>query len=77
MSAPTWAAGALALAAFAFSATATAGNGRHPCDRGAGGVSHCSGEKFICANGTTSGTKKICDAKVYGSAPRFGADKKR
>ncbi|MBI5331865.1 MAG: hypothetical protein HZB71_14790 [Betaproteobacteria bacterium] len=35
-------------------------NGRYPCDRGAGGVSHCRGEKFICNNGTVSRSKKVC-----------------
>lgn len=53
-----------ALAAFAalvLSLPAQA-NGRQPCDRGAGGVSHCANGKFICNNGTVSGSKKVCSS---------------
>lgn len=35
-------------------------NGRSPCDRGAGGVSHCVNGKFICNDGRVSGSKKVC-----------------
>ena len=35
-------------------------NGRQPCDRGAGGVSHCEGRFFICRNGKVSQSKKSC-----------------
>lgn len=40
--------------------TSSQANGRQPCDRGAGGISHCSGGKFICNNGTVSRSKKVC-----------------
>jgi hypothetical protein len=36
------------------------GNGRQPCDRGAGGVSHCQGDKFVCKDGRISGSKQKC-----------------
>lgn len=51
------------------------GNGRQPCDRGAGGISHCSGDKFICNDGRVSGSKKICNPKIYGTAPQPGKKK--
>lgn len=35
-------------------------NGRQPCDRGAGGVSHCEGRFFVCNNGQVSRSKKVC-----------------
>lgn len=34
--------------------------GRQPCDRGAGGISHCKNGKFICNNGAVSRSKKVC-----------------
>lgn len=44
-------------------------NGREPCDRGAGGVSHCRGQNFVCNNGTISQSRRICSAssvRLYG-----------
>ncbi|MFA7351671.1 MAG: hypothetical protein WC009_13000 [Methylotenera sp.] len=38
----------------------TQANSRQPCDRGAGGISHCDGIKFICNDGRVSKSKKIC-----------------
>lgn len=32
----------------------------YPCSGRKGGVSHCSSGKFICKDGTVSGSKKIC-----------------
>lgn len=67
---------AIALAAFAALALSlpAQANGRQPCDRGAGGVSHCANGKFICNNGTVSGSKKVCSSgktssRVASSAP--------
>jgi hypothetical protein len=34
---------------------------RGPCSGKKGGVSHCEGGKFVCKDGTTSRTKKICE----------------
>ncbi|MNV52303.1 hypothetical protein D3C71_1443870 [compost metagenome] len=31
-----------------------------PCSGKKGGVSHCSAGKFICKDGTTSASKKVC-----------------
>lgn len=39
-------------------------NGRSPCDRGAGGISHCMGGKFVCNNGTISRSKKVCQGSA-------------
>ncbi len=47
-------------------------NGREPCDRGAGGVSHCLGDKFVCNNGTISQSKRLCSNRAvsfYGGNP--------
>lgn len=44
-------------------ADARGGNSRAPCDRGAGGVSHCKDEKFVCRNGTVSRSKLLCTGK--------------
>lgn len=63
----TWA--VLGMTALLLSSSADA-NGRQPCDRGAGGISHCQGSKFICKNGRVSGSKKICNPQVHGTAPQ-------
>ncbi|ADO80483.1 TPA: hypothetical protein ACPGNJ_001858 [Haemophilus influenzae] len=34
--------------------------GREPCSGKKGGVSHCSGGKFICNDGSVSRSKQIC-----------------
>lgn len=34
--------------------------GNTPCSGKKGGVSHCSGGKFVCKDGTVSRSKKIC-----------------
>ncbi|WP_247650481.1 hypothetical protein [Enterobacter sp. Tr-810] len=41
-----------------FSLAATAAN--KPCSGKKGGISHCSGEKFVCNDGTISKSKKVC-----------------
>ena len=41
-----------------FSLTAMAAN--KPCSGKKGGISHCSGEKFVCNDGTISKSKKAC-----------------
>lgn len=35
--------------------------GRQPCDRGAGGISHCKDGRFVCNNGAISKSTKTCD----------------
>ena len=37
-----------------------AGKGRQPCSGSKGGISHCDGSKFVCKDGSISGSKKIC-----------------
>ena len=34
--------------------------GREPCSGKKGGISHCSGGKFVCNDGTVSRSKKTC-----------------
>lgn len=34
--------------------------GREPCSGKKGGISHCSGGKFICNDGSVSRSKQIC-----------------
>ncbi|MEJ5063814.1 MULTISPECIES: YdcA family protein [unclassified Erwinia] len=41
-----------------FALTATAAN--KPCSGKKGGISHCSGEKFVCNDGSISKSKKMC-----------------
>lgn len=45
-------------------------NGRSPCDRGAGGISHCMGQKFVCNNGTISRSKKVCTGASAGTSKK-------
>ncbi|TQI79323.1 hypothetical protein FHU10_0603 [Serratia fonticola] len=47
---------AVCLSLFALSATAA----NKPCSGKKGGISHCSGEKFVCNDGSISQSKKVC-----------------
>ncbi|MFT2793594.1 hypothetical protein ACMV5I_26545 [Serratia sp. T13T92] len=47
---------ALCLSLFAFTAIAA----NTPCSGKKGGVSHCSGGKFVCNDGSVSKSKKVC-----------------
>lgn len=49
---------ALSLLLFTLNAAAT----NTPCSGSKGGISHCSGEKFICNDGSMSQSKKNCQA---------------
>jgi hypothetical protein len=49
---------ALAIALMAMSASADARN--TPCSGKKGGVSHCSGGKFVCNDGSVSKSKRVC-----------------
>ena len=49
-------------AVFSFDADA---RGREPCSGRKGGISHCSGTRFVCNDGSLSASKKVCS----GSAP--------
>lgn len=48
----------IALALSLASAPALARN--EPCSGKKGGVSHCSGGKFVCKDGSISASKKTC-----------------
>jgi hypothetical protein len=37
--------------------------GREPCSGKKGGISHCSGAKFVCKDGSISASKRICSKK--------------
>lgn len=46
--------------ALGFASFADAGRGRQPCSGSKGGVKHCQAGKFVCNDGSISGSKKIC-----------------
>jgi len=48
------------LLVFGSISIAEAGRGRQPCSGSKGGISHCDGSKFVCKDGSISGSKKIC-----------------
>lgn len=52
----------LAIALFALSllTSQAQARGNTACSGKKGGVSHCSGSKFVCKDGTISRSKKIC-----------------
>jgi hypothetical protein len=39
---------------------AASARGREPCSGKKGGVSHCSGAKFVCKDGSLSKSKRSC-----------------
>lgn len=41
-------------------AGAAEARGRAPCSGKKGGVSHCLGKFFVCKDGSTSQSKKVC-----------------
>lgn len=55
------------------SAPADAAN--KPCSGSKGGISHCQGSKFVCNDGSISGSKKICSgySSARGSVGLLGA----
>lgn len=42
----------------------------YPCSGSKGGVAHCSGELFVCNDGSISGSKKVCTGPQGGGAAR-------
>lgn len=40
----------------------------YPCSGSKGGVAHCAGTRFVCQDGSISGSKRICSAGD-GAAP--------
>lgn len=53
---------AISIALISASFTAEA-RGRLPCSGKKGGISHCSGSKFVCNDGTISKSKRSCNGK--------------
>lgn len=51
-----------------FAQLALAGN--TPCSGKKGGVAHCSGETFVCKDGSTSKSKRKCPVGVHGSGKK-------
>lgn len=49
-----------AALSLALTAPAMAERGNRVCSGKKGGISHCSGSKFVCKDGSISGSKKIC-----------------
>ena len=41
--------------------------GREPCSGRKGGINHCDGKYFICNDGSTSQSKKICSEEFDAS----------
>lgn len=61
----------MVLAAFLVAITPASVHARNtPCSGKKGGVSHCSGGKFVCNDGTISASKRTCS-----SAPKGGKSK--
>ena len=58
----------LALCFAVMASTAEAAN--YPCSGSKGGVAHCSGELFVCNDGSISGSKKVCTGPQGGGAAR-------
>lgn len=50
----------LSLLAMSVSTITEAGRGKQPCSGKKGGISHCQGSKFVCNDGSISGSKKVC-----------------
>lgn len=44
----------------------TAHAANYPCSGKKGGVSHCAGERFVCNDGSISGSKRSCSAELGG-----------
>lgn len=60
-----------AVLAFALSTPAHAQRGNKICSGSKGGISHCSGGKYICNDGTASRTTKICGSSSNTSVSKF------
>lgn len=54
---------ALTIALFSLLSVNSASAQNTPCSGKKGGVSHCEDGKFICKDGSTSKSKKVCTGK--------------
>lgn len=66
---------ALTTLALTLTTPAHAGRGNKICSGKKGGISHCSGGKYVCNNGTISRTTQICGTSSS-SASKFTKTKK-
>ncbi|CRZ20613.1 hypothetical protein QG071_08660 [Kingella kingae] len=66
----------LAVLALSLTAPAMAERGNKICSGSKGGFSHCSGEKFVCNDGSISGSKKICSSSTAAGSGKFTKGKK-
>lgn len=57
-----------ALLSLTLTVVDAAARGREPCSGKKGGISHCLGSYFVCRDGSTSQSKRICTASS-GVAP--------
>ena len=65
----------LVLSALGASAAEARWKGREPCSGKKGGISHCSGSKFVCNDGSISKSKRSCGGGAELDASDFsGAD---
>lgn len=46
-----------------------------PCTGSKGGISHCAGDKFVCNDGSISGSKKVCSMPGNSAATVTAAPK--
>lgn len=58
------------LAAIALLVATVAYAANTPCSGKKGGVSYCQGKKFVCKDGSISGSKRTCNAEVYGKGKK-------
>lgn len=64
------------LMALSLSIDAHAARGRKPCSGSKGGISHCSSNgKFVCRDGSISGSKKVCGGSSLGNSAGSGSSK--
>lgn len=66
----------LTMLALTFSNPAMAERGNKICSGSKGGISHCSGGKYVCNDGTASRTTKTCRSNNSTSASKFVNNKK-
>ncbi len=65
------------LMALSLSIDAHAARGRKPCSGSKGGISHCSSNgKFVCRDGSISGSKKVCGGSSLGNSAGSGSSSK-
>ena len=41
-----------------------------PCSGKKGGIDRCQGKKFVCKDGSISGSKRVCNPDAYGKGKK-------